>query len=102
MQLPGRGDPARHLLRSDALRDSIWPPPAGQAQLAHSAGPARNCAGRFRGNAGRFRPALAGWKLVSSSAHCLVTWMLFAPVVSVNPAVWLVNDPLSEPNVRAV
>jgi hypothetical protein len=28
--------------------------------------------------------------------------MLFALVVSVNPAVWLVNDPLSEPNVKAV
>jgi hypothetical protein len=28
--------------------------------------------------------------------------MLFALVVSVNPAVRLVNDPLSEPNVRAV
>jgi hypothetical protein len=34
--------------------------------------------------------------------YCFVTWMLFALVVSVNPAVWLVNDPLSEPNVRAV
>jgi hypothetical protein len=28
--------------------------------------------------------------------------MLFALVVSVNPAVWLVNDPLNEPVVRAV
>jgi hypothetical protein len=28
--------------------------------------------------------------------------MLFAPVVTVNPAQCLVNDPLSEPAVRAV
>jgi hypothetical protein len=34
--------------------------------------------------------------------YCLVTWMLLALVVTVNPAVWLVNDPLIEPAVRAV
>jgi hypothetical protein len=36
------------------------------------------------------------------TAYCFVTRMFFAFVVSVNPAVWLVNDPLREPNVRAV
>jgi hypothetical protein len=37
-----------------------------------------------------------------AAAYCFVTWMLFAPVVSVNPAVWLVNDPFTDPNVTAV
>lgn len=36
------------------------------------------------------------------TGYCLVTWMLFALIVSVKPAVWLVNDPLSEPAVKAV
>jgi hypothetical protein len=40
--------------------------------------------------------------VAAPTAYCFVTWMLFALVVSVNPAVCLVNDPLSEPNVRAV
>jgi hypothetical protein len=34
--------------------------------------------------------------------YCFVTLMLLALVVSVNPAVWLVNDPLIEPAVTAV
>ena len=36
------------------------------------------------------------------AAYCFVTVMLFALVVGAYPAVWLVNDPASEPNVRAV
>ena len=36
------------------------------------------------------------------SGYCLVTWMLLALQATVNPAVWLVNDPLIEPAVRAV
>jgi hypothetical protein len=40
--------------------------------------------------------------VAASTAYCFVTWMLFALVVSVNPAVWLVNDPLIELAVRAV
>ena len=37
-----------------------------------------------------------------STAYCFVTVMLFPLVVSVNPAVCFVNDPLSEPAVTAV
>ena len=40
--------------------------------------------------------------VAAPTGHCLVTWMLLALVVTVNPAVWLVNDPLIEPAVRAV
>ena len=40
--------------------------------------------------------------LLHPPAYCFVTWMLFALVVSVKPAVCPVNDPVSEPNVRAV
>jgi hypothetical protein len=40
--------------------------------------------------------------VTARTAYCFLTTMLFALVVSVNPAVWLVNDPLLEPNVRAV
>ena len=58
----------------------------------------------------RFWTWALGWKvlserdseIVTGTAYCLVTWMLVVPVVSVNPAVWLVNDPVSEPNVSAV
>lgn len=42
------------------------------------------------------------FSVAAHSAYCLVTVMLFALVVSVNPDVWLVNDPLTERNVRAV
>jgi hypothetical protein len=47
---------------------------------------------------------LAAWlqRFLADTAYCLVTWMLFAPVVSVNPAVCVANDPLSEPKVRAM
>ena len=34
--------------------------------------------------------------------HCLVTVMLFPLVVTVNPAVWVANEPLSEPAVRVM
>ena len=40
--------------------------------------------------------------VASPTAYCFLTTILFAVVVSVNPAVTLVNDPSSEPNVRAV
>jgi hypothetical protein len=40
--------------------------------------------------------------VAAPTLHCFVTLMLLALVVSVNPAVWLVNDPLIEPAVRAV
>jgi hypothetical protein len=40
--------------------------------------------------------------VTACTAYCFLTTMLFALVVSVNPAVWLVNDPLLEPNARAV
>lgn len=48
-----------------------------------------------------------GWgraenSVAARTAYCFVTVMLFAVVVSVYPAVLVVNDPLSEPNVRAV
>jgi hypothetical protein len=40
--------------------------------------------------------------VTASTAYCFLAMMRFAQVVSVNPAVWLVNDPLMEPNARAV
>ena len=52
-------------------------------------------------------PSYAGDVLQQNSVavaigYCFVTWMLFALVVTVNPAVTLVNDPVIEPAVRAV
>jgi hypothetical protein len=44
----------------------------------------------------------AQYPVAASTAHCFVTVMLFPLVVSVNPAVCFVNDPLSEPAVTAV
>lgn len=51
----------------------------------------------------RIAPLASFYSLSAArTAYCFVTTMLFALVVSVNPAVWLVNDPLREPAVRAV
>jgi transposase len=69
-----------------------------------TSGPADRGAGngrlRERRTAAGDRSTLAN--PAAPAAYCLVTWMLVALVVSVYPAVWLVNDPLSEPNVKAV
>jgi hypothetical protein len=48
------------------------------------------------------RSGLATPTAAALAAYCFVTWMWVALVVSVNPAVWLVNDPVSALNVTAV
>lgn len=57
---------------------------------------------RERRTSAEDRSTLANPAAATPAAYCLVTWMLVALVVSAYPAVWLVNDPLSEPNVKAV
>ena len=54
--------------------------------------------GRETASAGCFVAELRFWP----HPYCFVTRTPFVLVVSVNPAVWLVNDPLIEPAVRAV
>src|SRR6267378_6149128 len=60
------------------------------------------CRSRFEDRSHVKRLPVFPSSVAARTAYCFVTTMLFALVVSVNPAVWVVNDPLSEPNVRAL